>query len=88
MKVMTAELGKTQPILCFFAPPHTGAASVAHQSGHEVVSFDVGGTSADVAIIIISTVLAQWRMKLTSTYTTVSVLLRRWWPNRVDDFTT
>ena len=54
--VMTAELGKTQPIsmlLSGTAAGVVGAASVAHQSGrNEVVSFDVGGTSADVAIIM------------------------------------
>ena len=54
--VMTAELGKTEPIsmlLSGTAAGVMGAASIAQHSGRaEVISFDVGGTSADVAIIM------------------------------------
>ncbi len=53
--VMTAELGKTDPIATLLSGTASGvmgAADVAARIGAEdVLSFDVGGTSADVAVI-------------------------------------
>lgn len=53
--VMAAELGKTDPIAMLLSGTASGvigAADVAARIGaHDVLSFDVGGTSADVAVI-------------------------------------
>ena len=53
--VMTAELGKTDPIATLLSGTASGvigAADVAARIGAtDVLSFDVGGTSADVAVI-------------------------------------
>lgn len=53
--VMTAELGKTNPIAMLLSGTASGvigAAEVAARIGaRDVLSFDVGGTSADVAVI-------------------------------------
>ena len=52
---MSAEAGKKDPIsmlLSGTAAGVIGAADIAHRVGRdEVLSFDVGGTSADVAVI-------------------------------------
>ncbi len=53
--IMAAELGKTDPIAMLLSGTASGvigAADVAARIGaHDVLSFDVGGTSADVAVI-------------------------------------
>ncbi|MFK7942736.1 MAG: hydantoinase/oxoprolinase family protein, partial [Paracoccaceae bacterium] len=54
--VMAAELGKTDPIAMLLSGTASGvigAADVAARIGvNDVLSFDVGGTSADVAVIL------------------------------------
>ncbi len=54
--IMAAELGKTQPIAMLLSGTASGvigAADVAARVGvDDVLSFDVGGTSADVAVIL------------------------------------
>ncbi|MEM7745023.1 MAG: hydantoinase/oxoprolinase family protein [Pseudomonadota bacterium] len=54
--IMAAELGKTQPIAMLLSGTASGvigAADVAARIGvDDVLSFDVGGTSADVAVIL------------------------------------
>jgi N-methylhydantoinase A len=53
--IMAAELGKTDPIAMLLSGTASGvigAADTAARIGaHDVLSFDVGGTSADVAVI-------------------------------------
>lgn len=53
--IMAAELGKTDPIAMLLSGTASGvigAADIATRNGaHDVLSFDVGGTSADVAVI-------------------------------------
>jgi N-methylhydantoinase A len=53
--IMAAELGKTDPIAMLLSGTASGvigAADIAARIGaHDVLSFDVGGTSADVAVI-------------------------------------
>lgn len=54
--VMRADLGKTQPIQMLLSGTASGVIGASHIAAlantKEVLSFDVGGTSADVAIIV------------------------------------